>query len=564
MTPSPPRSVPVGDVRPFGDRAFLIGVDDADSGRELVGRLTVALETWMEEGECEVVGGLATVLVMARQVHQAEQMQQVAGEVVGQGTVSAPTREPGRRLTIPCAFDGPDLADVATGADCPPDEVVALFTAQPLSVAMLGFSPGFAFLHGLPAALEAVPRRDRPRTTVPAGSVALANGHAAIYPSASPGGWHLIGRTAEAMFSPSAAPYARLAPGDRVQFEAVDAREVGPVAPWVMPPWQLPGKARHLFTVLSPGLRTVLQDGGRRGVAAMGVPEAGPADPHSFALANRLVGNGPERAALEITGHGPTLRLEGSSYVTVVGATPQVRLDGQTIAPGQVIPVRQGQELGVGAVRPGLRAYLAAAGGFAGPLVLGSAATDQLSGLGAGPLVAGDSLFVGTMRPPLADHLDHLGGGHSEDGSVTLRVVPGPHPEWFESEALERLAASTFVVEPESNRVGLRLRPLGAKPVLRAGTSAGRELDSQAMVHGAVQVPPDGDPVALMPDHATHGGYPVLAVVITADLGRLGQCAAGDRLMFEPIALAEARAERATQRRVFDRAVVGYYPLAVE
>ncbi len=556
------RSVPVGEIRPLGDRAFLIGVEDATAGRALARDLTTALGVLVEEGECEVVGGLATVLVVTRDVHQAEQALPLATEVLREPVVAAQS-EPGELVTIECVFDGPDLDEVALFAECTREEVIEQLTASPLMVAMLGFSPGFAFLDGLPERLRAVPRRDRPRPTVPAGSVALANGHAAVYPSASPGGWHLVGQTAAAMFSPSVPPYARLAPGDRVQFRAVGGSEVA-AAPLATPTWVPPLKARHLFTVLAPGLRTVLQDRGRVGVASIGVPEAGPADPHSFTLANRLVGNGTERAALEITGHGPTLRVEGSTYVTVVGAAPQIRLDGQMVVPGAVVPVRPGQQLSVGAVRPGLRTYLAVAGGFVGPRVLDSVATDQLSGLGAGPLTTGAALYVEVMSPPLADHLDHIGGGHGADGGITLRVVPGPHAEWFEPDALERLAAATFVVEPESNRVGLRLREMGGPATLRAATSEGRELDSQGMVHGAVQVSPDGAPVVLLPDRATHGGYPVVAVVITADLGRLGQCAPGDKVTFSPVDLAEAREERATQRRVFERAVVGYYPLAVE
>jgi KipI family sensor histidine kinase inhibitor len=566
------RSIPVGEIRPLGDRALLIGVEDAATGRALVSRLNEVLDALVDDLECEVVGGLATVMALAHDVTQAEQLALLVADVMREfGGVpgEAEPSDVGSLVTLDCVFDGPDLDQVAEQTGLVRDEVIGLLTAQPLTVAMLGFSPGFAFLGGLPDALGRVPRREQPRTVVPAGSVALANGFAAVYPSASPGGWHVVGRTGAALFSPAEAPYARLAAGDRVQLRAVTKGETAP-QPWGVPAFALPAKARHLFTVVTPGLRTVLQDHGRRGVAAIGVPEAGPADPHSFALANRLVGNDGERAAFEITGQGPTLRVEGSGYITVVGASPQIRLDGQAVTPGQVIPVRPVQELVIGAVRPGLRTYLAAAGGFAGPRVLGSVATDQLSGLGPGPLSAGDAVYVETMIPPLADHLDRVNGVHDEAGGVTLRVLAGPHPEWFVPDVLARLADDAFVVAPESNRVGLRLRAVGAAsgaggvaPLRSAGADA-QELDSQGMVHGAVQIPPAGDPVILMPDHATHGGYPVVAVVIVADLGRLGQCAAGDTVTFVPVDLAEAREARATQRRVFDRAVVGYYPLAVE
>ncbi len=121
-------------------------------------------------------------------------------------------------MTIPCVFDGPDLDDVAALSGCSIEEVVAQLTAQPLTAAVMGFSPGFAYLEGLPAALARVPRRERPRPAVPAGSVALANGHAAVYPTASPGGWHLVGRTRYPLFSATEPPYAALALGDRIHF----------------------------------------------------------------------------------------------------------------------------------------------------------------------------------------------------------------------------------------------------------------------------------------------------------------------------------------------------------
>ena len=147
---------------------------------------------------------------------------------------------------------------------------------------------------------------------------------------------------------------------------------------------------------------------------------------------------------------------------------------------------------------------------------------------------------------------------------MSLRVVPGPHPEWFAHDALARLAGLVFRVEPDSNRVGLRLRAVTEPVALRAAGAGGNELDSQGMVHGAIQVPPDDHPVVLMTDHATHGGYPVLAVVATVDLGQLGQCAPGDTLTLEPVELEAARALQVTAERVRGRAVVGTYPLAVE
>jgi allophanate hydrolase subunit 2 len=182
-------------------------------------------------------------------------------------------------------------------------------------------------------------------------------------------------------------------------------------------------------------------------------------------------------------------------------------------------------------------------------------------------LTAGDELFVGQITPPLGDHLDEgmtrgSRDAHPKEEVTTVRVVPGPHVEWFEPDALERLATTIFALEPQSNRVGLRLRTSeGPLPSLRVASVAGRELQSLGMVHGAMQVPPDGAPIILMPDHATHGGYPVLAVVASVDLGRLGQLAPGQLVRFEPIDLARAGQEAVVRQRVLESAVVGHYPL---
>lgn len=323
--------------------------------------------------------------------------------------------------------------------------------------------------------------------------------------------------------------------------------------------------ARPLFVVEDGGLRTVLQDAGRRNVAALGVPSAGPADPWSFRLANRLVGNAEDAGTLEATARGPVLRCIESTFVAVVGASPDLRLQGQPVEPGRVLPVSAGQRLALGAVRGGLRSYIAVAGGLVGPEVLGSLATDQLSGVGPGPITPGQQLWAAAMTPPLGDHLrEGITTGLADGVPISLRVVAGPHAERFAPEAFASLGNMEFMVADESNRVGVRLRrgrraaPIGLAP----GPPV--ELDSQGMVHGAVQVPPDGDPVILLVDHATLGGYPVLAVVAAVDHGRLGQCAPGMRVRLVPIDHRHAAAALTQHRLDMESAALGRYPVATE
>jgi KipI family sensor histidine kinase inhibitor len=557
------RSVPVGEIRRMGDHALLIGVADPAAARQLA-RL-VGASGW--PAVRDVVGGVATVLVTfdpdgdAPDDYRARLAQVMEASRVDGADVAAMAAH---EVTIPSTFEGPDLPEVATRLGCTPAEVVAVLTATTLTVDVIGFSPGFAYLGGLPSEFAGLPRRASPRPIVPAGSIGVANGYAAVYPAASPGGWHLVGHTDTVMFSPWEPPYARLAPGDRVRFTAASRRSSGIPEPGRVAPVAYPATARAVFAVEEIGLRTVLQDAGRRRVAALGVPGAGPADPHAFALANQLAGNAAGAATLEVLARGPTLRCLGSTFVAVVGASPDLRLDGQPFAAGRVVPVNEGQRLRVGAVHRGLRTYVAVAGGFLGPSVLGSCATDQLTGFGPGPLTPDAMLWAGAMAPPLGDHLGDEPAVVADGAPTRLRVVAGPHTEQFAPGIFESLAETRFVVDADSNRVGLRLRRDPSTPPVRRSTGRARELDSQGMVTGAVQVPPGGDPVILLGDHATLGGYPVVAVVASVDHGVLGQCAPGTEMVLVPIDHAEALVAHHHHRRLMAGAVVGHYPLAVE
>jgi biotin-dependent carboxylase-like uncharacterized protein len=320
---------------------------------------------------------------------------------------------------------------------------------------------------------------------------------------------------------------------------------------------QPPPGSSAVFEVEEAGLLTMVQDAGRASLAHLGVPGAGPFDPLAHALANRLVGNTWAAPALEVTARGPVLRSTAVTYVAVVGADPEVTVDGREVAAGHVVPLAVGQRLAVGAVRAGLRCTVAVAGGLAVPGVLGSCSTDLLSGLGPGPLAAGDVLGSGDPGP-MGDHLGPgAPGGAARRGPWVLRVLPGPHGRWFAPDAFERLSGARFVVDAASDRIGIRLTPADGGPGVARREG---ELDSQGMVTGAVQVPPDGRPVVLGPDHATVGGYPVVAVVAGCDRWLLGQCRPGDEVELAPVAAEEAATALDALRRAAAVAVVGRYP----
>jgi len=547
-----------GVVRPFGDAAFVLALESPT----IAAGTAEAIREQSWPGVEDVVPGLRSVVVSFDPLVASAEA--IVDEL--QGLEPRHRRPSGSRtVRIPVVFDGEDLEEVVRITGLRRAQVVEMLTNVTLEVAVVGFSPGFAYLAGLPPALCKVPRRSEPRPRVPAGAVAIAGGHAAVYPQATPGGWHLVGRSELTMFDPATAPYALLKPGDRVRFDPVEprrersgARDVPAPPRKVRAPWRATDKM-PTFVVEDPGIFTTVQDRGRIGFAHLGVPRSGPADPVSFRLANALVGNPVGAATLEVTARGPCLACRAPAYVAVVGGGPEVWIDATSVAPGRVVPVLPGQRLRIGQVRSGLRAYLAVAGGFDLPPVMGSRSSDVLTAIGPGALRVGDELCVGVPKVPLASHvLTGAPGQHAHGGRRRVRVVLGPHHEWFSARGEE---PAHGIVGAASNRVGVGLE-------LAAGPVPGwfrrrlvRELESQAMVTGAIQVPPGRGPIALLNDHATMGGYPVAATVISADLGEIGQCRPGDEVEVVPVSIEEARSARAALERALQRAVVGRYPL---
>ena len=290
--------------------------------------------------------------------------------------------------------------------------------------------------------------------------------------------------------------------------------------------------------VLRPGLLTTVQDTGRWGLQGRGVPPAGPMDPWSHRLANALVGNPAEAATLEITLKGPEVEFEDERIVAVAGAHFAIEVDGKGQSPNTAFTVPAGARLRIGSRRAGARGYFAVTGGFATPTVLGSRSThlvSRLGGLAGRQLAAGDSLPLGPLirlqpgqrgTTPLP----------ASDGPTRVRVLPGPHVHRFSPDALDQLQSSPYTVGTDSDRMGFRL----TGPCLRHANGA--DIISDATPMGVLQVPASGQPVLLMADRQTTGGYPNLATVITADIGLAGQLAPGDRIQFEACTIEAAMA----------------------
>ncbi|GAA4498178.1 5-oxoprolinase subunit PxpC [Hymenobacter ginsengisoli] len=317
------------------------------------------------------------------------------------------------------------------------------------------------------------------------------------------------------------------------------------------------------ISVLKPGLLTTVQDEGRLGYQHTGLVVSGALDALALRTANLLVGNPPGAAGLEITLQGPTLRFEADALLALTGANLVASLNGQAVPLGRPVAVRAGAVLAFGRPKASGRAWLAVAGGVAVPVVLGSRATYLRAGLGglAGrALQAGDELPVGewstigrrlfeSLRPeapasgaparwyapasPLA----------SPGAPLVVRALPGPEYAQFAPESQRAFWEENFSVTTEADRMGCRL---SGPPLARATAT---ELLSSAVTFGTVQVPAGGQPIVLLADRQTTGGYPRLAQVISADLGKLAQALPGTRLRFQLATLAEAQALYLAQER---------------
>jgi biotin-dependent carboxylase-like uncharacterized protein len=275
--------------------------------------------------------------------------------------------------------------------------------------------------------------------------------------------------------------------------------------------------------ILRTGPFAVVQDLGRVGLAHLGVGRSGAADRRSHKLANRLVANPDDRATVEVTFGGFSARVHGGDVdIAVTGADTDPTVNGIKFGTNSIHHVRDGQVISLGAPSAGLRTYLAVRGGICVEPVLGSRSYDVMSAIGPSPLQTGDQLPVGEHTNDYPE-LDQAPVAAITGNVVELLVVPGPRDDWFVDPDV--LVHTDWVASDRSDRVGMRLvgRPLQHR-------FPDRQLPSEGATRGAIQVPPNGLPVILGPDHPVTGGYPVIGVVIDEDIDKVAQVRPGQRV----------------------------------
>jgi KipI family sensor histidine kinase inhibitor len=542
-------------VRPVGTTAVLAEL----AGLHDVLALQAVLLEHPLPGQVDVLAAAETVLVKADSPQSARRIAARLPEL----DLTAQKQSEGKLVQVDTMYDGEDLAEVGRLTGLGIEGVVAAHTGQVWTVAFGGFAPGFGYMVGENQSLE-VPRRSSPRTVVPAGSVALAGNYSAVYPRQSPGGWQLIGRTAARMWDLGREQPALAAPGDRVQFRAV--RELVEIsapdsAESVAEAGAQGAGAASGLRILSPGLQSLIEDLGRHGHGGLGVSAAGALDRSSLRRANRIVGNQPSAAVVETVAGGLRVQAVGDQVLAVTGAPVALTIAPPSDVPGPVTagtntaadntvgddmagddggPSRQvrhapmatafalldGEVLTLGAPERGFRTYLAVRGGVDSRPVLGSRSTDTMSGIGPAPLAAAGFIKAGKATSSNVVGNPEIQPDYPDTGVTVLDIVPGPRDDWFDAAALDSLCSQDWTVTPRSNRVGMRL---DGKPLERSREG---ELASEGTVAGALQVPPEGQPVLFLADHPITGGYPVVAVVVDHQLDVAAQVPIGGRLRF--------------------------------
>lgn len=514
---------------PYGERAWLVELADGAARRSWHAALNSSQfsSSRPPRGIVEVVPASRTVLVVFR-----SRLHALAAETHLRSIAAASTRTESpvtsaAAVEIPVIYDGADLAEVSHLLGIDAADVAALHQRQLWFVDFMGFLPGFAYL--LPAEPDRrlqVPRRDNPRTRVPAGSIGLAEEFTGLYPQASPGGWQLIGRTTACLWDQHRDAPALLSPGTRVRFvDAIgfDGAEQVDQAASTPPAGGHPSPGPEALTVLDPGAQLLVEDLGRVGNAASAVSGGGAADQGALRRGNRLLGNPEGAAGIESLMGGARLRSLADQWVCVTGAPGPVSVGDRAVGHEDAVWLRAGQELRIGLATLGLRRYLCVRGGVGGLAVLGSRSSDPVSGLGPPPLQPGDAVVAGDAEPT-----DGVSSGMSlyePANSRPFGLYPGPRADWF-ADGLMGLISSEWTVTGEQDRIGLRIDGPALERLRRA------ELPSEGVLRGAVQVPPSGQPMIFGPDHPTTGGYPVIACVAEADQDRLAQLRPGDRIVF--------------------------------
>ncbi len=526
-------------IRVLSDTSLLIQVPGEPSEATLrrVGALSARISEAEWTGIKALVSAPNSLAIYIRRPSAWLRVAAQIEEILDEELESELESEPPREQVIPVCYKehyAPDIKRVSQALNLSVEEIVERHSDPTYTVMAVGFAPGFPYLAGLDPLLHC-PRLPSPRIRVPVGAVGIGGSQTGVYPLELPGGWNLIGRTDQRLFDPTAADPAWLRVGDKVRFESVEkiALESSGTRPPLTidstPPEDIAG-----IEVIDPGAQTTVQDLGRPSGAIVGVTEGGAMNRRAMRIANILVGNEDGLAVLEWALRGPKLRFHDSRLVAITGTLAR------EVPFARPFLVEAGEVLDLTKLTEPGRGILAISGGIEVPVVLDSRST-HLSGKFGG--WDGRALRRGDLIPIGAGHTKSASAGWrilptwvggSVDAVPQIRVLPGLEVNQVSREAWNTFLTTVWTLQPHSNRMGIHLSGETIKPHTEF------EMVSQPVDVGTIQIPPSGQPIVLMADRQTLGGYPRLASVIAVDLAILAQVPLGGRIHFVETTLQTA------------------------
>ena len=448
---------------------------------------------------------------------------------------------------------GLDLPAIAKACKLSIEEAVRLHKESLYTADILGFMPGFAYFGGLNPKLR-LSRLTSPRPAVPKGSVAIAELQTAIYPRVTPGGWNIIGRSPNKLFDIDKNPPGLFMAGDQMQIAEISLDEFhrldkANTSKEVIRSLDK-NKSAAFIEVLQAGTFSTIQDEPRSGFSHWAVGPGGTCDIASLHLANALVGNSPEMAAIEMTSSGPSLLFHEATCIAWVGANCEGIVNNQHIPGNRPVWIPKGAILQFSPLNPGFRSLLAIGGGLDLPETLGRFGSHISADIGPRRLEKGDHLTLLNPKVPLKSsflkslYIEndlpaypkwHIRSPFLPSHLITqIRCLAGPHLSFLGAKERELFWSTIWTVSNQSNRMGVRLQ--GAFKVKKDLP----HIPSQAIAFGTVQFPPSHEPIIMLAEHQTTGGYPRLAEVIDSDLMKLAQAKPGSKLQLQLIDLEEA------------------------